>query len=106
MIANVAAYHGFEPAEVRLEDFTGRWLPGLQSDGRLVGLNWSGTRATGYDVTPADAARTFEAQSIELSEAWVPRWPSPVGLSRQEDRTRCAVRDRLAVVATCMQSMR
>jgi hypothetical protein len=69
VISNVAAYDGFEPVEVRLEDFTARWLPGLQRDGLLVGLNWSGTRATGYDVTPAEVARALEAQSIELPEA-------------------------------------
>ena len=28
------------------------WLPGLHRDGMLVGLNWSGSRATGFEVPP------------------------------------------------------
>lgn len=65
VIANVAAYDGFQPVEVPLDDFTSRWLPGLQSDGFLVGLNWSGTRATGYDLTPAEVISALESVSIE-----------------------------------------
>ncbi|MHA7985737.1 DUF2750 domain-containing protein [Rathayibacter sp. CAU 1779] len=68
VIANVAAYAGFQPVEVLLEDFNRRWLPGLQRDGLLVGVNWSGNRATGCDVTPAEVARALEALSIESPE--------------------------------------
>lgn len=32
-------------------------LSGLEADELLVGLNWSGEVATGYDVEPADARR-------------------------------------------------
>lgn len=68
VIANVAAFHGFQSVEVPLEDFTRRWLPGLQSDELLVGLNWSGTRATGYDVTPLEVVSALEALSNKSSE--------------------------------------
>ena len=54
VIETVPAYAGFEPVELRLKDFTSRWLPGLETDGLLVGLNWSGARATGYDCTPSE----------------------------------------------------
>lgn len=54
VIATVPAYEGFEAVEVSLEAFTGRWLPGLAADGLLVGINWSGSHATGYDLTPAE----------------------------------------------------
>ena len=52
IIKNVAAYHGFEPYEIPLDDFLKCWLPGLDRDGVRVGVNWSGTRAIGYDVEP------------------------------------------------------
>jgi hypothetical protein len=52
VIANVPAYRGFEPIEVTLDEFRNRWLPALARDGFLVGLNWSGRRATGYDIEP------------------------------------------------------
>jgi hypothetical protein len=54
-----------EPVEIELAAWRERWLPGLQRDRLLVGLNWSGERATGYDVDPADALRalTERAQS-------------------------------------------
>ena len=61
IIATVDAYAGLEPVEIPLQEFRDRWLPGLESDGLLVGLNWSGSRATGFDVTPADVAARFAA---------------------------------------------
>lgn len=54
VIGTVPAYRGFEPAPIPLAEFVDRWLPGLTRDGLRCGLNWSGRRATGYDVTPAD----------------------------------------------------
>lgn len=48
----VPAYAGFSPIEIPLADFLERWLPGLERDGLKAGLNWSGERATGYDVDP------------------------------------------------------
>lgn len=65
VIANVATYKGFDPVEVPLDDFTSKWLIGLERDGLLVGLNWSGDRATGYDVKPTEVAKGFAAVSIE-----------------------------------------
>jgi hypothetical protein len=59
--AQVAAYRSFEVVEIGLDDWTGRWLPGLERDGLLVGINWAGPRATGYDVPPAEVAAWFTA---------------------------------------------
>jgi hypothetical protein len=56
IIKTLEAYKGFEPVEVRLQDFLETWIPRLAGDDVLVGVNWSGSRATGYDVEP-DAAR-------------------------------------------------
>lgn len=55
----VNGYKGFEPVQLGLDAFVGDWLPGLQKDGLLVGLNWSGARATGYDVPPGDVAEAL-----------------------------------------------
>jgi Protein of unknown function (DUF2750) len=52
IIENVPAYDGFEPEEIALSTFLDEWLPELESDGLLIGLNWSGERATGYDLEP------------------------------------------------------
>ena len=52
IIASVPEYSGFTPFEIELPHFMERWLPGLQRDGLKAGLNWSGERATGYDVDP------------------------------------------------------
>lgn len=59
VIDQVDAYAGFEPVEVSLDEFRQRWLPGLARDGLLVGLNWSGASATGYDLTPEDLERNL-----------------------------------------------
>ncbi len=37
-------------------------LASLERDGLLVGLNWSGDRATGYDVEPASVLASFAAR--------------------------------------------
>ncbi|MGZ4664786.1 MAG: hypothetical protein ACXV5Q_06985 [Frankiaceae bacterium] len=44
-----------------MSDFRTRWLRGLRRDGLLVGLNWSGGSAAGYDVAPDDVERNLDA---------------------------------------------
>ena len=53
IIRTAPAYAGFEPFKVSWADFCARWVPGLTADGLLVGVNWSGKRAVGYDLEPA-----------------------------------------------------
>ncbi|MFI5492965.1 DUF2750 domain-containing protein [Actinoplanes sp. NPDC051859] len=57
--AGVAAYQGFEVVEIDLADWLHSWLPGLDRDGLLVGVNWAGARATGRDVTPTTVRGWF-----------------------------------------------
>lgn len=59
VVGQVAAYHGFEVVVVAVDDWLTGWLPSLDRDGLLVGLNWAGARATGYDMTPAQVVRWF-----------------------------------------------
>lgn len=56
VVASVAAYSGMTVVEIPLADFLERWLPGLAEDGQLIGINWSGPHATGYDLTPGEVA--------------------------------------------------
>lgn len=63
IIATVPAYAGFEPIEIDLASWRSRWLPGLANDGLLVGINWSGSRATGYDVSPEDAEKNLSSRA-------------------------------------------
>lgn len=60
IIKHVPAYHGFEVVELAWEIFRDRWLVGLDKDGLNVGVNWSGDKAVGYDVAPADVRRNIE----------------------------------------------
>lgn len=52
IIESVEAYQGFHVQEIPLDEFRERWLPGLAEDGHRAGINWSGQRATGYDIEP------------------------------------------------------
>ena len=52
IIKNVPAYNGFEPIELSLAHFYDYWLQELRSGNHLVGINWSGKRAVGYDLPP------------------------------------------------------
>ncbi|WP_251151085.1 DUF2750 domain-containing protein [Cellulosimicrobium sp. Marseille-Q4280] len=61
IVTQAPAYAGFVVEQFSLDDFRERWLSGLEGDGIRVGLNWSGTRATGYDIAAADAERNLAA---------------------------------------------
>jgi len=54
VIAGASAYAGFRTHEISRADFESRWLPGLAEDGLLVGVNWAGEGATGYEFTVND----------------------------------------------------
>jgi hypothetical protein len=60
IIATVPAYAGFEPYEIKWDEFCKKWVPGLVKDGLLVGVNWSGKRAVGYDVEPERVQKSVE----------------------------------------------
>jgi hypothetical protein len=60
--ASVPAYSGFEVVAVPLVEWRERWLPGLDRDGLHVGLNWSGARATGFDLTPAEVLARLDVR--------------------------------------------
>ena len=60
IIRTVPAYAGFHPHELSWDEFRDRWIPGLTKDGLKVGVNWSGPRATGYDVEPASVQTAVE----------------------------------------------
>ena len=59
VVGAVTAYRGFDVVEIPVGDWLDSWLPGLQRDGLLVGVNWAGTHATGYDVAPTQVAGWF-----------------------------------------------
>lgn len=61
VIQNVPAYAGFTVAKIPLTEWRERWLPGMIDDGLLVGINWSGERAIGHDVQPAEAEAALAA---------------------------------------------
>lgn len=64
VVETVPAYAGFTVDEaIALDVWLDRWVPGLERDGLLVGLNWSGERATGYDVSPADLVANLAARA-------------------------------------------
>lgn len=64
VIEGVDAYYGFELVALSLDEWRTRWLPGLRRDGLLVGVNWSGARATRAATTspPDDVERNLNAR--------------------------------------------
>ncbi|MFF2486248.1 DUF2750 domain-containing protein [Microbacterium sp. NPDC058062] len=61
VIENVPAYADFRTREIPRAEFESRWLPGLSADGLLIGLNWAGDQATGFDSTVADFTARLNA---------------------------------------------
>lgn len=62
IIETAEAYAKFETFEVTLAEFSSKWLVGLENDGLLVGVNWGGERAVGYDVQPMTVKQAIEWQ--------------------------------------------
>ncbi|WP_397383859.1 DUF2750 domain-containing protein [Prosthecobacter sp.] len=66
IISTVPAYSVFRPCEVSWEEFRDRWIPDFVKDGTKIGVNWSGPRATGYDIDPADFQTRVEYEISQL----------------------------------------
>jgi len=66
IIKTVSAYRQFNPEELSWETFRDKWLPELEANGCLVGVNWSGRKALGYDMAPADI-RSAGAAIVDAS---------------------------------------
>ena len=49
----------YEPDEISLEDFLAKTLPQLDREKIRVGVNWSGSRLTGYDLTVDELKRNL-----------------------------------------------
>ncbi len=62
VVEQVDAYRGFELVTVDVGEWLSGWLPRLEKDGMLVGVNWAGSRATGYDLSPAQVRQWFADQ--------------------------------------------
>lgn len=67
IVATVPAYAGFEVVEVSLASFLDKWLPSLEADGLRVGVNWSGPRATGYDIDAVSIKTALDAALSHLA---------------------------------------
>ena len=55
-----AKYQKWRISEHTLSSFTGSTLPFLESEKIHIGLNWSGARLVGYDVSVSDLQRTLK----------------------------------------------
>jgi uncharacterized protein DUF2750 len=69
IVKHVTAYAGFEVVPIPVEEWLSTWMVGLEHDDLLVGVNWAGARATGYDLTPGQVLRWFaELESAEVTD--------------------------------------
>lgn len=72
IIRTVPGYHGFRPIGFTWEVFVAEWVPDLKTSGLLVGVNWSGEHALGYDLEPDDVVTNVTA-AIEGRASPFPR---------------------------------
>ena len=59
----VPAYADYEPFAVSWEDFITKWAPDLSKNKLKVGVNWSGKKATGYDLEPT--------KLVQIVKGWI-----------------------------------
>jgi len=55
-----AKYRDYACEKISLESFIEKNLPDLAAENIAVGVNWSGSRLTGYDVTVEELVRNLE----------------------------------------------
>ncbi len=63
IINTVEVYRNFTLVAITWEIFKERWIPGLIKDGLLAGINWSGDRASGFDIEPAVLQNIFDSRT-------------------------------------------
>ena len=66
VVDQVPAYHGLAIVSFELAPWLTELLPWLAQQDILVGVNWSGERATGYDVSAHDVLGWFSAPATDL----------------------------------------
>ena len=69
IVKHVTAYSGFEVVPIAVDDWLSGWMANLEHDDLLVGVNWAGAKATGYDLTPGQVLRWFaEVESAAAAD--------------------------------------
>jgi hypothetical protein len=84
IIRTVPAYSMLEPYEISLREFLAEWLPRRERDDTLVGVNWSGSRALGYDLAPSRLAELLGGSG------WARRQARPRPMGSGDSRTSTA----------------
>lgn len=54
------AYSSFKTEKINWENFKIEWIPKLEKNNLLVGINWSGSKAIGYDIKPQQIVKNVE----------------------------------------------
>ena len=62
-------YRAFARQELSLDDFIQKALPQLDEEGISIGVNWSGKRLTGYDVSVPDLIRNIRYWQDKLKSS-------------------------------------
>ncbi|WP_036040575.1 DUF2750 domain-containing protein [Leptospira alstonii] len=57
IIEHGGAYSLFESHEISYRNFIDQWFHGLKKDNLLVGINWTGNGAIGYDLEPSEVLK-------------------------------------------------
>ena len=88
IVKHVTPYRGFEVVPIPVEEWLSTWMTRLEHDNLLVGVNWAGARATGYDLTPGQVLRWFAELESDVAEAG----SSSAAPTRSEPRIHTAQR--------------
>jgi len=65
IITSVTDYANFRLKKITWTDFSSKWIPGLEKDGLLAGINWSGDNASGYDILPAELKANIDYELMK-----------------------------------------
>jgi hypothetical protein len=67
IISTVPDYAGFQPHRIPLDEWCRWWLADSGREGLLMGINWSGPRAVGWDFKPREVMVRLDAAEREAA---------------------------------------
>jgi hypothetical protein len=68
VVGQVTAYQGLTIITIPVEEWLGELLPWLSTRAVLIGVNWSGARAKGYDLSPEKVRGWFIPRRVRAPD--------------------------------------
>jgi hypothetical protein len=67
VIKSIPVYAGSEPVRIPFDEFIRDWIPPIQQEGGLLGINWSGASLRGFNLDAEFVLRAIQSYEADAS---------------------------------------